>query len=104
MIPKGEEVQLLPRPSHVISMQIELIEKYKLKWEKLGREPHISLCILPLPLNIKEKRPSDQVSDAVSELKDLSSLDNMNSSENGVVRLPLLPEYVFPMVHGLLFF
>lgn len=85
-------MQLLPRPSHIISMQIELIERYKLKWEKVGREPHFSLCILPLPLDTKEKGPLYQVVDTGSELEDLFSLDDMSSSQNGVARLPLLPD------------
>ncbi|XP_026658768.1 protein SEEDLING PLASTID DEVELOPMENT 1 isoform X2 [Phoenix dactylifera] len=33
VIPRGKSMQLLPRPSHIISIQIDLIEKYKLKWE-----------------------------------------------------------------------
>lgn len=92
VIPKGEQVQLLPRPSHVLSVQIELIERYKLKWEKVGGEPHFSICILPLPLDIKEKRPSDQVLDDVRKLDEFFSSDGMNSSQNGVARLPFLPE------------
>ncbi|ONK66745.1 uncharacterized protein A4U43_C06F11510 [Asparagus officinalis] len=92
VIPKEEQVQLLPRPSCIISMQIELIERYKLKWEKVGREPHFSLCILPLPLDTKEKGPLYQVVDTGSELEDMFSLDDMSSSQNGVARLPLLPD------------
>jgi len=97
VIPKGEQVQLLPRQSHIISMQIELIERYKLEWEKVGKEPYLSLCIHPLPLDIKERGPSNQVVDTATELEDLFSTDDTNSSQNGVARLPLLPEYVIPL-------
>lgn len=92
VIPKGEKVQLLPRPSHVISRQIELVESYKFKWEKVGREPHFSLCIHPIPLGVEDKRSLDPVVPTESDLEHIFSLDDMNSSQNGVARLPLLPE------------
>jgi len=97
VIPKGEQVQLLPWPSHVISMQIELIERYKLKWVKVGRAPHFSLCIHSVPLDIKEKSTFNQVVDTATELEDSFSSDDLTRSQNGVARLPLLPQYIIPL-------
>ncbi|XP_039143439.1 protein SEEDLING PLASTID DEVELOPMENT 1-like isoform X3 [Dioscorea cayenensis subsp. rotundata] len=84
VIPRGESVQLLPRPSQIISVQIDLIENYKLKWEKVGEESNMHLRVLPFHFNTDKTKP---------ELKELSITDDVNNMTNGVVRLPLLPDY-----------
>lgn len=86
MIPSAESVQLLPRPPHIVSAQIELIESFNLEWEMKGQEPSVYLCIFPHQSNIKAK---NQVTD---DSGDLSWNENLNGSQNGVARLPLLPE------------
>ncbi|THF97443.1 hypothetical protein TEA_003432 [Camellia sinensis var. sinensis] len=47
VIPKGEPVELLPRPSNIILLQKDLIHKYKLQTERVGAEPDARLRILP---------------------------------------------------------
>ncbi|KAH7658112.1 P-loop containing nucleoside triphosphate hydrolase protein [Dioscorea alata] len=84
VIPRGENVQLLPRPSQIISVQIDLIENYKLKWERVGEEPNMYLRVLPFHFNTDKTKP---------ELKELSITDDVNNMTNGVVRLPLLPDH-----------
>ncbi|XP_020097424.1 uncharacterized protein ycf45-like isoform X1 [Ananas comosus] len=86
VIPSAESVQLLPRPPHIVSAQIELIESFNLEWEMKGQEPSVYLCIFPHQSNIKAK---NQVTD---DSGDLSWNENLNGSQNGVARLPLLPE------------
>lgn len=91
VVPRGKSVQLLPRPSHIISLQTDLIERYKLKWELVGQEPSVSLRILPLQAGIEEKFP-DLVVGSSSTFEDFSSCDGLRSLQDGVTRLPLLPE------------
>ncbi|CAL9184689.1 unnamed protein product [Musa hybrid cultivar] len=95
VIPQGKSVQLLPRPPHIIPVQIDLIKKYKLKWEMVGQEPGVYLRIFPLPLlaGIGEKKSVGQVVDENIELDDLRSFGDTESSQSGVPRLPLLPEW-----------
>nr|XP_009404496.1 PREDICTED: uncharacterized protein ycf45 isoform X2 [Musa acuminata subsp. malaccensis] len=95
VIPRGKSVQLLPRPPHIIPVQIDLIKKYKLKWEMVGQEPGVYLRIFPLPLlaGIGEKKSVGQVVDENIELDDLRSFGDTESSQSGVPRLPLLPEW-----------
>ncbi|XP_065043387.1 protein SEEDLING PLASTID DEVELOPMENT 1-like isoform X2 [Musa acuminata AAA Group] len=95
VIPQGKSLQLLPRPPHIIPVQIDLIKKYKLKWEMVGQEPGVYLRIFPLPLQagIGEKKSVDQVVDENIELDDLRSFGGTESSQSGVPRLPLLPEW-----------
>lgn len=89
VISTGKPVQLLSRPAQILSAQIKLIEGYKLKWEKVGQEPNISLRILPEHVENKMKSPTDE---AMETMKMNAFDDNVNASQNGVTRLPLLPE------------
>ncbi|XP_064968729.1 protein SEEDLING PLASTID DEVELOPMENT 1 isoform X3 [Musa acuminata AAA Group] len=95
VIPQGKSVQLLPRPPHIIPVQIDLIKKYKLKWEMVGQEPGVYLRIFPLPLlaGIGEKKSVGQVVDENIELDELRSFSDTESSQSGIPRLPLLPEW-----------
>jgi stage III sporulation protein SpoIIIAA len=47
VIPKGQPVELLPRPSQVRKMQHELIEHYHLHSQSFGEEPNRRLRIYP---------------------------------------------------------
>ncbi|KAJ0963075.1 hypothetical protein J5N97_028197 [Dioscorea zingiberensis] len=94
VIPRGEIVQLLPRPSQIISVQIDLIEKYKLKWEKVGQQPNMCLRILPFHSDRDKTKPyDDQDVHQSGELKDFISTGDVKSTANGVAQLPLLPDY-----------
>uniref|UniRef100_M8ASP2 Phosphotyrosine protein phosphatase domain-containing protein n=1 Tax=Aegilops tauschii TaxID=37682 RepID=M8ASP2_AEGTA len=91
VIPKGESVQLLPRPSTIISSQVNLVETFNLKWEVTGKEPNACLRILPQFADREEGTTSEQ--GASPGLKDSdSSSDGMDYTQSGVTRLPFLPE------------
>ncbi|KAB1206172.1 hypothetical protein CJ030_MR7G014345 [Morella rubra] len=47
VIPKGEAMELLPRPSNIISLQMDLIRKYQLEAEVIATESDGRLRILP---------------------------------------------------------
>ncbi|MGB8699976.1 MAG: R3H domain-containing nucleic acid-binding protein, partial [Thermosynechococcaceae cyanobacterium] len=47
VIPKGQPVELLPRPAQVRKMQHELIEHYRLHSQSFGEEPNRRLRIYP---------------------------------------------------------
>lgn len=47
VIPKGQPVELLPRPAQVRKMQHELIEHYRLQSQSFGEEPNRRLRIYP---------------------------------------------------------
>ena len=47
VIPKGQPVELLPRPAYVRKMQHELIEHYRLASQSFGEEPNRRLRIYP---------------------------------------------------------
>ncbi len=47
VIPKGQPVELLPRPASVRKMQHELVEHYRLKSSSFGDEPNRRLRIYP---------------------------------------------------------
>ncbi|KAG6479635.1 hypothetical protein ZIOFF_063103 [Zingiber officinale] len=90
VIPQDKSVQLLPRPPHIISGQIGLIKKYKLKWETVGEHPMVYLRILPLQSGIGGKHVD--ANGGSSELEDLDCFDSIDISQHGIARLPLLPE------------
>ncbi|XP_071723659.1 protein SEEDLING PLASTID DEVELOPMENT 1 [Rutidosis leptorrhynchoides] len=87
VIPKGEPVELLPRPSHIVTLQRELIQKYQLKSEKVGgKETDIRLRILPFHSD------ADDEGDGVDKkLEDF--IGNTNGSLYSVDRLPILPDF-----------
>ncbi|XP_062233579.1 protein SEEDLING PLASTID DEVELOPMENT 1-like [Phragmites australis] len=89
VIPKGESVQLLPRPSSIISSQVDLIESFSLKWEVVGQEPNAHARILP-HLTVKEVTAVEQ--EPATELTDSDTSDETDNTKNVVTRLPFLPE------------
>ncbi|KAH0467556.1 hypothetical protein IEQ34_002589 [Dendrobium chrysotoxum] len=92
VISTGKAVQLLSRPPQILSAQIKLIEGYKLKWEKIGQEPNISIRVLPDHLESRNKSPTEEAEEMMNIFDDLSSTGEANVPENGVTRLPLLPD------------
>ncbi|OMO74838.1 hypothetical protein CCACVL1_16433 [Corchorus capsularis] len=95
VIPKGEAAELLPRPPHIISLQIELLEKYQLQSEKVGKGSDVWLRILPFQLSANQvKTSSDQNVDGNGDPEDLDTFDvyGANGSPHNVDRLPFLPD------------
>ncbi|CAL5393545.1 unnamed protein product [Camellia sinensis] len=94
VIPKGEPVELLPRPSNIILLQKDLIHKYKLQTERVGAEPDARLRILPYQTTRDdEDEDASESIDADREFDDLFSLNGETTGPPYVVdRLPLLPD------------
>uniref|UniRef100_A0A5B7ARP5 AAA+ ATPase domain-containing protein n=1 Tax=Davidia involucrata TaxID=16924 RepID=A0A5B7ARP5_DAVIN len=93
VIPKGEPVELLPRPTNIMLLQKSLIRKYKLQSERIGLGSDARLRILPFHSRVDEDSQTGEKVDADSEFDDLFS---PNAETNGlpynVDRLPLLPD------------
>ncbi|XVE80044.1 hypothetical protein DITRI_Ditri14bG0107400 [Diplodiscus trichospermus] len=90
VIPKGEPVELLPRPPHIISLQVELIQKYQLQSEKVGRGSDVRLRILPF----HRTKNKDKISGETVDANEFDHFDcyGSNGSPHSVDRLPLLPD------------
>ncbi|KAG8076771.1 hypothetical protein GUJ93_ZPchr0006g42899 [Zizania palustris] len=91
VIPKGESVQLLPRPPNIISSQVDLVESFKLKWEAIGQEPNACLRILPQFVGMEEGSMTVK-QEAATGLTDSDSSDEMDYTQDGIRRLPFLPD------------
>ena len=90
VIPKGEPVELLPRPPRIMSLQLGLIRRYDLEAERIGTGVGARLRILPFHIPPNEEDEND-LSD--SEFDDLvNGNSNTNGSSHIMDRLPLLPE------------
>ncbi|KAM1449028.1 hypothetical protein ACFX1R_008889 [Malus domestica] len=93
VIPKGEPVELLPRPSHIMSAQMDLIRKYQLEAERIGKEPDVRLRILPFHSTaIEENHTSSKRVGADDGLDDFLDTNGNTNGSLLVDRLPLLPE------------
>ncbi|CAB4307794.1 unnamed protein product [Prunus armeniaca] len=92
VIPKGEPVELLPRASHIITAQIDLIRKYQLEAERIGKEPDVRLRILPFHTTMTEENHTSKIIDADGGFDDFLGTNDRNGSLSNVDRLPLLPE------------
>ncbi|CAD6340190.1 unnamed protein product [Miscanthus lutarioriparius] len=90
VIPKGESVQLLPRPSSIISSQVDLVESFSLQWEVIGQEPNAYVRILP-HFAPKEAEATIQ-KETPAGLADSESSDDLDHTQNGITRLPFLPD------------
>lgn len=88
VIPRGEPVELLPRSSTIISLQMDFIKKYQLQSEKIGKEPNVRLRILPLHASETEVIAHEE-----GMADNFSSIDDLNGSHNSVARLPLLSDW-----------
>ncbi|KAI3753702.1 hypothetical protein L2E82_25763 [Cichorium intybus] len=97
VIPKGQPVELLPRPSNIMSLQKDLIRKYKLEAQKVGSEADIRLRILPFQSNKQDTNPQTNDdddyddNDADDEVNEFD-FSNTNGSAYPMDRLPILPD------------
>ncbi|KAL3508733.1 hypothetical protein ACH5RR_028134 [Cinchona calisaya] len=89
VIPKGEAVELLPRPSNILLLQKDLICKYRLKAERIG-EPDVRLRILPFQSDTDEDDEHSDGDNAFDEL--LKPVAETNGTAYTVDRLPFLPD------------
>ncbi|CAN6172584.1 unnamed protein product [Urochloa humidicola] len=87
VIPKGESVQLLPRPPSIITSQVDLIESFSLKWEVVGQEPNSHVRILP---HFTAKEATSAEEGTVTGVADSGSPDDTDHTQ--ITRLPFLPE------------
>ncbi|XP_071733664.1 protein SEEDLING PLASTID DEVELOPMENT 1-like [Rutidosis leptorrhynchoides] len=92
VIPKGEPVELLPRPSSIMLLQKDLIRKYKLQAQKVGSEVNVRLRILPLQSQNEDKGDDNDDDDDDVVDDELSRLSETNGSPYPMNRLPFLPE------------
>ncbi|CAH9135581.1 unnamed protein product [Cuscuta epithymum] len=83
VIPKGEPVELLPRPSNILLLQKDLISKYNLKSERIGTESEAHLRIIPFSSQEIGGSEFDSLMQPVTDC---------NGSPYTVDILPLLPE------------
>jgi hypothetical protein len=83
-------MQLLPRPSTIISSQVNIVESFNLKWEVIGQEPNVCLRILPQFAD-REKGTGSEQGSALG-LTDSDNSDGTDYTQSGVTRLPFLPE------------
>jgi len=91
VIPKGESVQLLPRPASIISSQVDLVESFSLKWEVVGQEPNSHVRILP-HFTAAKATGAEQETDATGLADPGSPDDPDHTHQDGITRLPFLPE------------
>ncbi|PIA30536.1 hypothetical protein AQUCO_05500075v1 [Aquilegia coerulea] len=92
VIPKGESVELLPRPYYIMSLQKELVQTYQLQWEKVGKGPNARLLILPFQARTDEDKQASGTIDTDSGSDDSDLSGDMNGSVYIVDRLPFLPD------------
>lgn len=85
VIPKEEPVELLPRPPHLLSAQIDLIREYNLKAVKVGKDLNAFIRIIPVSSTIHKRSSSMKIHNTLSQ-------PNSETPLNGIARLPLLPE------------
>ncbi|CAM6095756.1 unnamed protein product [Calypogeia fissa] len=86
VIPYGQPVELLPRTSEIMALQIKLVEGYQLQTEQAGTNGASRLRILPSPV-----LSSNGSSDEKMSKKSSSGPDVSTQSGTSVSRLPVLP-------------
>ncbi|KAL5565148.1 hypothetical protein UlMin_028312 [Ulmus minor] len=93
VIPKGDAVELLPRPVRIISLQLDLIRKYQLEAERVGSNTEVRLRILPFHTRMNEGGETSETVAADVELDDFVNTNGHTSgSPDHVDRLPLLTD------------
>ncbi|KZV20221.1 hypothetical protein F511_01078 [Dorcoceras hygrometricum] len=99
VIPKGEPVDLLPRPSNILLLQKDLIRKYKLPSERVESETGVRMRILPLQSKTDDDIPSsedDNDDDDDDDDVNIRQLHGIHDETNGSIffldRLPFLPD------------
>lgn len=97
VIPRGEAMDLLPRPWNIMLLQKDLIRKYKLKSERIGSEPNVHLRVLPFQdANDEDEIKDEKVVADDDELEELFfkpiTTEANGSPYSSLDRLPLLPD------------
>eukprot|EP01018_Ginkgo_biloba_P000240 Gb_33356 [translate_table: standard] len=92
VIPKGQPVELLPRCSEIMALQIKLVEGYQLVTEKAGTELNLRLRILPLHISAKENNTLDLGATQDNEHSPADVDVSIITSGTSVTRLPILPD------------
>eukprot|EP00252_Welwitschia_mirabilis_P007153 TRINITY_DN1827_c0_g1_i10.p1 TRINITY_DN1827_c0_g1~~TRINITY_DN1827_c0_g1_i10.p1 ORF type:complete len:489 (+),score=120.95 TRINITY_DN1827_c0_g1_i10:811-2277(+) len=89
VLPKGQPVELFPRPSRLLHLQMKLAEGYNLSTQKVGAQSNERLRILPLETSAKEEATSD-----LDAIQNWSEEINIGETVRGttVERLPFLPQ------------
>lgn len=94
VIRKGEPVELLPRPPHILSLQVDLAQKYQLQTKIKGLGPESRLCIIPFYSNTYGKQKDREADDAATTIDEIMDVNDItNGSLYSLDRLPILPDY-----------
>lgn len=92
VIPKGEPAELLPRPAHIVSLQMDLIEKYQLQSERMDTGSLVRIRILPYhTVMVMDSKTKSSESDFDGFP---IAREETNGSMYTVDRLPLLPDII----------
>ncbi|KAL5199484.1 hypothetical protein ABZP36_020687 [Zizania latifolia] len=75
------------------ALEVDLVESFKLEWEAIGQEPNACLRILPQFVGMEEGSMTVK-QEATTGLTDSESSDDMHYTQNGIRRLPFLPDYL----------
>lgn len=86
VIPYGQPVELLPRTSEIIALQIRLVEGYQLRTEQAGTNRASRLWILPSHGLYSIDSPDEK-----NIKKSMSRPDKSDQSGTSVSKLPVLP-------------
>ncbi|XP_024007905.1 uncharacterized protein ycf45 isoform X3 [Eutrema salsugineum] len=94
VIPEKEPVDLLPRPTKIVSLQGKLVKKYNLRSERQWRGAEVYLRILPYGTDDDEDEEEGEAEEEnVGELDEFGfASGEFNGSPYGIDRLPLLPD------------
>ncbi|XP_021743138.1 uncharacterized protein ycf45-like [Chenopodium quinoa] len=96
VILNGEPVELLPRPPHILSFQVDLAQSYQLQSEIIGQGAESRLRIIPFYSNALGKQDTEatdagHAATTTDEVMDI--IENTNGLPYSLDRLPILPDY-----------
>ncbi|KAL1194101.1 Protein SEEDLING PLASTID DEVELOPMENT 1 [Cardamine amara subsp. amara] len=96
VIPKKEPVDLLPRPTQIVSLQGNLVKKYNLRSERQWRGAEMYLRILPYGTEVIREDDDNEGECEEENRGELDELSSATGESNGwpysIDRLPLLPD------------
>lgn len=86
-------MDLLPRSSHILSLQLDLVRSYQLEARRISGDSGVYLRILPSHYVTDEVKTSE-ASEFDGEVDDefASTNGSVNGTVNSLGKLPLLPE------------